>query len=670
MRRILLTFTILLAAGCCIAQPSRPRVAVVLSGGGAKGVAHISALRVIEEAGIPIDIVCGTSMGSLIGGLYAIGYSTDELDSLVRSQDWTFLLTDRDDPTLQNLDGRRRQNIYAMNYDLGADGPTASGGLIRGKNLALLFDKLCEGYTDSMDFANLPLVYACVATDIVTNTEVDFFSGRLPQAMRASMAIPGVFTPVRMGDSVLIDGGLRNNYPADIARRLGADIIIGVTVQGDPATADQLDNAMSIMGQIIDVNCKNKYDANVQSSDLVMRVDVSGYSAASFFSAAIDTLLRRGDAEARSHWNELLALRRRAGIDSTTRDHTAAGLAPRPHHEETPLHKAHLRLHHPRVGIGLRFDTEEAVAMQIGLLLPIQAKVPTLVESSLRLGQRFEWRAAARLFPDSFTQPSLSYTFNNNSIDIYRLGYRTYNTHYNRHQVALTPIALTLRNLHLRASALWEYYLYYGHILSVNGTTFNDRSGHLFSYQAQLLQNSEDNWYLPHRGSRLEATYSFITDNLVTYNHGPALHDLRAHWRIALPLSRHLTLQPTIYTRMIIGSTVPLPLVNVLGTEWFGHFVEQQMPFAGVGHVELTDSRLAAAQLQLTYRFGKSHNVLLRAAAAQQGDSFDGMLQSPTLFGASIGYYYSSLIGPLGGTFGYSTITKAPYFYINLGHEF
>ena len=108
------------------------------------------------------------------------------------------------------------------------------------------------------------------------------------------MAIPGVFTPVRMGDKVLIDGGLRNNYPADLAREMGADIIIGVTVQNAQLTADDIGDAASVLNQIIDINCKNKYEENIALSDIVIRVDVSGYSAASFSAAAIDTLIRRG----------------------------------------------------------------------------------------------------------------------------------------------------------------------------------------------------------------------------------------------------------------------------------------------------------------------------------------------------------------------------------------
>ena len=158
-----------------------------------------------------------------------------------------------------------------------------------------------------------------MATNIIDNTEVDFHRGRLPQAMRASMAIPAAFAPVRLGDKVLVDGGLHNNFPVDIAKEMGADIVIGVTVQGAPRTADDLGSTMSIIGQIVDVNCKNKYDDNLAMTDVPIRVNTEGYSTASFSKTAIDTLIRRGEEEAMKHWDEIVALKKRIGIDDSFR---------------------------------------------------------------------------------------------------------------------------------------------------------------------------------------------------------------------------------------------------------------------------------------------------------------------------------------------------------------
>ena len=299
----------------------RKKVAVVLSGGGAKGMAHIGVLKVLEKAGIPVDIVTGTSMGSIIGGLYAIGYNAHALDSMVRVQDWRHVITDREDLRRQSLNDRKKQNTYFFSTGLtiGKQSPQA-GGFIKGKNLAELFQQLCTGYTDSIDFSrDLRIPFACVATNIIDNSEVVFHSGRLPQAMRASMAIPAAFSPVRIGDKVLVDGGLKNNYPADVARQMGADIIIGVTVQGAPKVAEDMGGTMSILSQIIDVNCKNKLDENLAITDLHLQVNTKGYGSASFSHAAIDTLIRRGEELAMAHWDDIMALKRRIGVSDDYR---------------------------------------------------------------------------------------------------------------------------------------------------------------------------------------------------------------------------------------------------------------------------------------------------------------------------------------------------------------
>ena len=326
MKKIVLMIVAVLMTGTANAQldstaVKRKKVGVVLSGGGAKGMAHIGVLKVLEKAGIPVDIVTGTSIGSIVGGLYAIGYNAHSLDSMVRTQDWTYVITDKEDLRKQSLLDRKKQNTYLFNTGLTiGKRDMSAGGLIRGKNLAELFQKLFVGYTDSLDFnKDLKIPFACVATNIMDNSEVVFHSGRLPQAIRASMSIPAAFSPVRMGDMVLVDGGLKNNFPVDVARQMGAEVVIGITLNGKPKTAEDITGTMKIVGQIIDVNCVNKYDENKALSDLWMNVDPHGYSTASFTAEAIDSLVRYGEEEAMRHWDEIIALKKLIGIDDSFR---------------------------------------------------------------------------------------------------------------------------------------------------------------------------------------------------------------------------------------------------------------------------------------------------------------------------------------------------------------
>ena len=209
IRRALFFILTILITIPCISEEPRGKVAVVLSGGGAKGISHIGVLKVIEQAGIPVDIVTGTSMGSIIGGLYSIGYTPQQLDSIVRGQNWLYILSVNENLMRQSIEDREKQNTYMLNKHISLNKRqiSASPGLIKGKNLQTLFRCLTEGYNDSISFDVLPRKFACVATDLITNTEYDFHSGVLAEAIRSSMSIPAAFAPISKGDMVLVDGG-------------------------------------------------------------------------------------------------------------------------------------------------------------------------------------------------------------------------------------------------------------------------------------------------------------------------------------------------------------------------------------------------------------------------------------------------------------------------------
>ena len=737
----------LLTMGAAMAQTDstttgRKRVAVVLSGGGAKGMAHIGVLKVLERAGIPVDIVTGTSMGSIIGGLYAIGYNANALDSLVRVQDWGYVISDREDLSNQSLSDRKKQNTYFINTNLGKKDKNA-GGIIKGKNLAELFQQLCVGYTDSIDFTrDLPIPFACVATNIIDNSEYDFHSGHLAQAMRASMAIPAAFSPVRIGDMVLVDGGLKNNFPADIARQMGADIIIGVTVQGPPKVAEDLGGTMSIISQIVDVNCKNKYDENLAITDLHFPVDTKGFNAASFTPAAIDTLIRRGEEEAMRHWDQILALKKRIGIDDSFRPTILQPLRPqvltekrhvtgftfenmtaqderfiRQKHHLNKLDSIDAKLQQQltttmRVDLfyqtaecrlvqdgddmrailtaggrksiqlhaGVRFDTEEYATVQVGLDIPWKTLVPVSTELTVRLGKRIMGRMEITGHPRYFTRPKFCYTFYRNDIDVYLNGDRDYNMRYNQSQAELTPLNFDLRHFNIQFGLRWDYMHYLSGLGSETSSQMNFDNEHFISYRGRVNYNSEDNWYFPTRGVRFKAEYAYVTNNFVKLNeYAPdgtkvgktaGMSEVSANWRASFTFGSRFTLQPMVYGRLLFGNVVPTVLSNTIGGEWFSHYVEQQMPFAGIGRMESIDKQFFAAQLQAQQRIGEKHYALLKVAFGQNADKVRNLLDHRALFGVQAAYYYNTMFGPVGASLGYSNHTKSAYFFINLGYVF
>ena len=714
-------------------QTKRKKVAVVLSGGGAKGVAHIGALKVIEEAGIPIDIITGTSMGSIVGGLYSIGYRADVLDSIVRAQDWNTLLLDREDLSLQRIAEREKQNTYMISTGITLKkkkGLSATGGIIKGKNLHGLFERLTSGYNDSIDFNTLPIPFACVATDMVTFTEYDFHSGVLPQAMRASMAIPAVFTPVRIGGMVLVDGGMRNNYPADVAREMGADIIIGIAVPDEDKSAEDLGSTTSILKRIVDYNTKNKYEENVSITDVYIPVNTHNYSAASFNSAAIDTLINRGEKAAREHWDELVALRQRIGNYTPKPQTSVVLLSPdsveitsvefvdvSPIDEKYIRAKFHLRAKDrltsrqaelvttamrvdlfyqepsfhltktvegvkavftggqkkaSQLNLGVRFDTEEMVALQVNADIPMRRAAMTDIDLTLRLGMRIMARLDVAFYPGHLMRPTLSYIFHRDEINIYEKGEKDYNFSYNQHAAELAVLNFNVRNFTISGGIRWDYY-HFPHVLKGKDSETSKKAfddDHFFSYYGRLDYNSENDWYFPARGSKLHAQYVYYTDDFAGLKGKAGMHDVSGMWRKSLSLGERFTIQPMFYGRMLFGSERPGILGNMIGGEWFGHKLAWQMPFAGVNYLEHVDPYLVAMQLQAQQRLGKNNYVLLRVAAAQQADDLENLLDRSTLLGTSLSYYYNTMFGPLGASVGYSNKTKEPYFYINLGYVF
>ncbi len=326
MKRIILLATLVFMVFAVQAQKvniraPRPKVGVVLGGGGAKGAAHIGVLKYLEELGIPVDYVAGTSMGSIMAGLYAMGYTPDELAELIANINWSEYIGNQLDRNVMSDEMRKRRETTLLNVPFSLESlknnnfkgsimnelPSA---YVSNSSLINLFNDLCIGYQEEMDFNDLPIPFACVATDLITGDEVVLRSGNVSNAIRASMAIPGVFSPVVMDGKVLVDGGLVNNFPADVLREMGADIIIGVEITPDRRfTPDDLKSLPQVMARLLTNTTSAKRAENRQRCDIHIIPDISGYGMLSFNATAIDTLVHRGYAKAQEYHDQLMALK-------------------------------------------------------------------------------------------------------------------------------------------------------------------------------------------------------------------------------------------------------------------------------------------------------------------------------------------------------------------------
>ena len=257
----------------------RLTVGVALEGGGALGQAHIGVLKYFEEHHIPIDYLAGTSMGGLVGGLYATGKSSEQLTQLVKTADWDLLLGG--ETPYEDLSFRRKEDARDIpnSIEIGLkQGPTLPPGLNTGQQVTLLIDRETLPYSSIKSFDDLPIPFRCVSTELVSGTAYVFKSGSLSDAMRATMSIPGVFAPVRRDNQIFVDGGMVDNLPTDVVRKMGADVVIGVHLQISPATAKEIQSAFGILGRSVALIIAETEIRGMEGADLMVKADVQKYS--------------------------------------------------------------------------------------------------------------------------------------------------------------------------------------------------------------------------------------------------------------------------------------------------------------------------------------------------------------------------------------------------------
>lgn len=299
-----------------------PKVALVLGGGGAKGAAECGALKVIEKSGVPIDYIVGTSIGSIVGGLYSMGYRADDIERMFNSQEWVSLLTDRDDARSRKFFSRDSIGVsYILGFPVHRRHTVVADtlpGIFKGAKVMALLDSMVRISPVARREAGVRRIpFRCVAVDVAhgefREVVLNPDSVRLDSCMRASMAIPGVFKPMRIGENVLIDGGAMNNLPVDVARKMGADIVIAIDLQqnkhddyksplsfikGSSGVASWLKNRPDIA----------KYNEMRRSADIYVNPDLGKYDVMSFSSKAIQTMIDLGDKAMEKHYHDLVKL--------------------------------------------------------------------------------------------------------------------------------------------------------------------------------------------------------------------------------------------------------------------------------------------------------------------------------------------------------------------------
>lgn len=748
MKRIVLSFLVFFCSVFSYAQvdsvanvkssTDRKKVAVVLSGGGAKGVAHVAVLKEIEKAGIPVDIVVGTSMGALVGGLYSIGYTTDQLDSLICSLDWMYYIKDDVSRYDQSYDKKRRSEKFLLSLPFGKKGKDIlSGGIFQGQNVTNLIAELTFGYHDSLDFNNFKRKYACVAFNVVNGDEVVFHSGVLYKAMRSSMAVPGVFSPIRMDGMVLVDGGMRNNFPVDVAKQMGADFVIGVDVGDELLKEEEIKNVASIVDQIVSLACKAKHEDNVAKTDVYIKVNVDGYSSASFSKEGVDSLVARGAVAAKEHWEDLLALRKKLGLDEsyemptpmefqmlTDKDtlllKNVRFLGIDKVDERRLMHKYKLKSNelssitlgrikdivsylngtldyrsvnydmkysqdgyeldfvlqekkNNSFNLGLRYDTEEKVAVLANLTYQLDLPVPSQFSVTGRLGNRSLIRADYSVKSWNFAGVNFAYMFQHNDVNVYRQAERLYNETYRYHLGEISLYDVVFQQMKMQAGIRYEYFNFNDFLVNPNEEserTTVESQGYV-SYFFGMDLNLFNKRSFPSKGMSLSGNISLLTDNMLTYGGNAPLVDFSFSCKRVIPVSSRFAVIPSLSSRYLFSDEdTPYPYQNVVGGYSQGRYTPTQIPFVGLGYMEFVEDAVGVLRLDLRQRVMKNHYFTLAGNAAFTGEEWPDLFDKDPLKGVSLGYGYDSLFGPLEASLYYSDWSSQLDFYISLGFNF
>lgn len=668
---------------CCsllVMANERPKVAVVLAGGGARGLAHISALKAIEEAGIPVDMVIGNSMGSIVAGLYAVGYTPDEMNQIVQNVDWMKLLLDNPDYGNPLLTARKANENFLIRVSLNyarLQSATGKGGVISGRNISRLFESLTKGLPDSIDFNDLPIPYACVATDAITGQLVELHSGSLVQAMRSSMSIPGAFTPIQWGDSLLlVDGFVKNNFPVDVAKRMGADIIVGVdiTAQGTENLVQKYSNMMELASHLFDFYSDSLYQQNIKDCDVYIPIDATGFTSASFTTEAIDTLLERGKDAARRAMPQLHNL----SVDLLSYDDKLAegGSYQNTDNSQSDRQKQQYSVWHnvraevpadtlASLNFGANFNNEEYASALIAanMILPFRQQISSQI--MLRLGQRLCGGIGFSHNLKAGHSMHLNYLFQHRNMDYYYRGNKAAAITSNHHRIQAS-FNRSGRRLNTSIGVMYDMHRYTDVLIRRDSTVIDftpDLSLDRFlTYYFRGEYNTLDSQHFPTRGTEINVRGELLTTNFVTYDHYAPIPIFSGFWQMAIPASHRLVLLPNVQGRIAISGDSDLPpaLRNVVGGYGRGVAVDHQLKMAGVAYMEEISADAVmtvgtGAQFQV---FGNHYLV-----GAADGASFtyhtEDLLDHNNIFwGADLGYSYKSVFGPIKLLFHYSSRTE------------
>ncbi len=748
----------------------RPTVALVLSGGGAKGAAHVGVLKYLESIGMPVDIVMGTSMGGLVGGIYALGYDADDLDSIIRNIDWNMALSDKVPRDYLSYSSMKYKEKYALSFPFlydrreyeqmkeserqyarrvddihfGAGQADVSSlvkdnllgslpsGMVYGQNVNNILSSLSVGYQDTVDFYDLPIPFLCVATDLVSGTAKVWTKGKLNTALRSTMSIPGLFAPVRVDGMVLVDGGMRNNYPTDLAKKVGADIVIGVNLSDGYKDYNQINNLADIINTGIDMLGRSSFEYNIDIPDVSIKPDMREYNMLSFDDRSIDTIINRGYQAALAVADKLDSIKAVVGPGVTVIQNDPAddirhrkvlvsgveitgvddreslylmnkikvGAGSRMGNTEIEDAVAtifgtnafdyvnyellgdeepyRLKFNCKRgpvcqLGLGGRFDTEEIVSVLVNLGLGVHKIQGSSLDFTGKIG----------------TNPSASLTYSyispkgmtfNVMAGVRYTDRNTFSIGDNRFRINFLDVRQEIFLSNIKWSTFFLKTGFRNDYYNVNSVMaeqafgdydVNQLSNDYVTFFINARRDSFDNAYIPTKGKSLGLSYDWV------FGGGPQkfnnFHSLTLDAKQVVGGDAFAFI-PSINIRYLIGDEVPVPFTNTMGGSMAGRYLDQQIPFIGINNAAAMRKILGVARADFRFKLLKNNYLTAIANYAltcdELSDFEDWTGKVSDYLGCGLQYTYNSIVGPVSFNAHWSNYTRNVGFYFSLGFDF
>ena len=688
-------------------RTTRPKIGLVLSGGGAKGFAHIGALKVLQEAGIEFDYISGTSMGSIVGGLYAMGYSPQYIDTLVRQANWSVLLLDKIDRRQLTLDEKSYNDRQSLSFPVTKEKVSLPFGIKEGQNVSLLLSRLTSPVYQYKNFSDFQTPFLCIATDISNGKSVVLDKGNLADAMRASMAIPTIFSPVTIDGKLLVDGGLVNNFPAKELAERGCDIIIGIDVQDKTDyKIEDLNSITSIIDRSASFYREALNDTAAKYVDYYIHPDITGYGVGSFSDA--DSIVLRGEKAAEEHLPELEKLvsylksfpdyhqkirdlqplstfvldsiiiqgnkevsskiiksvfnfqkgdvvdmedvnkRVEQLYGSLFFDKVKYSLLPGNNGAILKISVEEAAF--GNIGIGLHYDSD----YNAGILITSQFR-NVLVKNTLleaAFGLSINPYAYIKYYQNRGLLPSfalkanwLSFSFIDYVNGKDKVGeYRLSDLSLDIYMQSVMNKTLSVGGgAQLQFSSLRNNI---GFVLDVSNSTFQQS---YFNFFAFAKIDRMDHSFFPHRGGKADIQATFVTTLFTggNANLGYKSTVLYGEYDKAIPLSPRFTLRPRINAGYTLGSGTYISRIFFLGGLG-AHYLPGMVTFSGLNMAQLKGTYLYAGRIRLQYKFLKKNYIMATLDAGNARSSLSEMsdLQSAAM-GYAIGWGYDSFFGPI-----------------------